>query len=167
MEYLLTLSTYSTNLALWFCIPMNRINEWATSLIPCSRTSVSMPILSSIYMWMSWRKRSRETHTPWSSRFPASWLGVDASPHTEGRRFRHLLATSASYPSYVQDEDTEHLLLKCSMACEVWAVFFPQFSSFPTSFNLWSLRSRSYEDSTMITVVVPVKTKTVANISVP
>jgi hypothetical protein len=37
--------------------------------------------------------------------------------------FRHHLATSARWPSYPLDEDSDHLLFKCPRAQEVWEFF--------------------------------------------
>jgi hypothetical protein len=82
------------------------------------------------------------------------WMAKRQRLPTNERRFRHSLANSATCPSCDQDEDTNHLLLGCSRAREVWMMFFLHLCPFPASLEeLWSLRGRSYEDSTIITVV--------------
>jgi hypothetical protein len=82
------------------------------------------------------------------------WLAKRHRLPTNERRFRHLLTTSDACPSCTQAEDTDHLLLQCSRAREVWSVFFPQLRSFPSSFEeVWAQRCHSSEESTICTAI--------------
>ncbi|KAK1642240.1 hypothetical protein QYE76_060045 [Lolium multiflorum] len=51
------------------------------------------------------------------------WLARKRRLPTNERRFRHHLSTSAACLSCPLDEDTDHLLLFCPQATEVWGHF--------------------------------------------
>jgi hypothetical protein len=51
------------------------------------------------------------------------WLAQKHRLPTNEQRFWHLLATSASCPLCSEDEDTNHLLVMCANAREIWDYF--------------------------------------------
>ncbi|KAK1698289.1 hypothetical protein QYE76_014986 [Lolium multiflorum] len=92
------------------------------------------PLKCKIFCWLAWKKR-----------LP-----------TNERRFRHQLSNTAACLSCAQDEDTDHLLLTCPQAREVWNFFFPDFDiGGPSNLtDLWLTKCRSYEETTVNTAIV-------------
>ncbi|KAK1669680.1 hypothetical protein QYE76_057839 [Lolium multiflorum] len=83
------------------------------------------------------------------------WLARKERLPTNERRFRHHLTTSATCLSCNLDEDTDHLLLFCPRATEVWDFFHHGFD--PADYSSFSdfclKKSSSYEEATINTAI--------------
>jgi hypothetical protein len=83
------------------------------------------------------------------------WLARKERLPTNERRFRHHLTTSAACLSCNVDEDTDHLLLFCPRATEVWDFFHHGFD--PADYSSFSdfclKKSCSYEEATINTAI--------------
>jgi hypothetical protein len=83
------------------------------------------------------------------------WLAKRQCLPTNEQWFWHSLAGLAACPSCLQDEDVDHLLLRCPRACEAWSFFHldlvaPDAARFT---NLLLERYRSIADSTIHTAI--------------
>jgi hypothetical protein len=83
------------------------------------------------------------------------WLARKKRLPTNERRFRHHLGTSATCLSCPGDEDTDHLLLHCPRASEIWRFFHRDFDDhdYATFPDFWLLRCRTYEETTINTAI--------------
>jgi hypothetical protein len=98
--------------------------------------------------------------TVWRSADPLKckifcWLARKKRLPTNERRFRHHLSTSATCLSCPLDEDTDHMLLFCPQATEVWGHFHHNFDPGAyTGFSDFCLQHNcTYEESTINTVI--------------
>jgi hypothetical protein len=98
--------------------------------------------------------------TVWRSAAPLKckifcWLARKRRLPTNERRFRHQLATSAACLSCGLDEDTDHLLLFCPQATDIWGYFHRDFDPDAyTGFSDFCLqRNNTYEESTINTAI--------------
>ncbi|KAK1698455.1 hypothetical protein QYE76_015152 [Lolium multiflorum] len=83
------------------------------------------------------------------------WLARKKRLPTNERRFRHHLTTSAACLSCNTDEDTDHLLLFCPRATDVWEFFHCGFdpSAYSSFSDLCLKNSCSYEEATINTAI--------------
>nr|XP_051208403.1 uncharacterized protein LOC127325637 [Lolium perenne] len=83
------------------------------------------------------------------------WISLKKRLLTNERRFRHRLSTTATCLSCPQDEDTDHMLLLCPRAWEVWTFFFPEFSAGRPSnlADLWAMQCRDFEETTIVAAI--------------
>ncbi|KAK1644469.1 hypothetical protein QYE76_062274 [Lolium multiflorum] len=99
--------------------------------------------------------RARGTAVKFSAT-PRMHRGKDGrSLPTNERRFRHHLGNSGTCLSYPRDEDTDHLLLRCPQASEVWRFFHRDFDNrdYEDLLDFWLLRCRTYEEATINTAI--------------
>ncbi|XP_071681019.1 uncharacterized protein [Lolium perenne] len=84
------------------------------------------------------------------------WLARKKRLPTNERRFRHHLAPSAACMSCNHDEDTDHLLLLCPRALEVWTFFYSDYATRGVSrmSDLWTSMCRSFEEATITTAIL-------------
>ncbi|KAK1642140.1 hypothetical protein QYE76_059945 [Lolium multiflorum] len=84
------------------------------------------------------------------------WLARRRRLPTNERRFRHTVASSAACPSCLADEDTDHLLIRCPRAQDVWSFFHPDATHLSNASltDVLQLLFRSFEEATVNTAIL-------------
>jgi hypothetical protein len=84
------------------------------------------------------------------------WLARRRRLPTNERRFRYTVAPSAACPSCPADEDTDHLLIRCPRAQDVWSFFHPDATHLSNASltDVLQLLFRSFEEATVNTAIL-------------
>uniref|UniRef100_A0ACD5X6H6 Uncharacterized protein n=1 Tax=Avena sativa TaxID=4498 RepID=A0ACD5X6H6_AVESA len=84
------------------------------------------------------------------------WLACRHRLSTNERRFRHQLSPSAACPSCTMDEASDHLLITCHRAYDIWSFFFPPAGGpIPCTLGEISMAyCRSFEETTICVAIL-------------